>query len=167
MATTASAELVVALNIVQTKTITGFNTAGVQQAIGFTLSDAIASTVAVWYETRELAATGTQDYDLAGTLADGFGDTITMAKLKYVVLYRTANADASPAGSSVTLSDAPSNGVEPFTGGAEADGVDGVIVLGSSVGRTITNGSADTVRVTNNDGTNKSTYTIAFVGSTT
>lgn len=165
MASTASASLSVALDVVQTKALSGFNTAGVQQAIGATLSVDLASTVRVWYETRELAASGTQDYDLAGVLADLFGDTVTYAKLKWVVLGRAANADDSTAGSTVTLAAAPSNGVEPYTTGADADNADGVIVLGCSAGRTVTAGTGDKVRVTNADATNKATYTIAFVGS--
>lgn len=165
MATSASATLSVALSVVETKAKAGFNSAGVPQSIGGTLSLDLASTVRVWYETRELAASGTQDYDLAGVLADLFGDTLTFAKLLWVVLVRGANEDASTAGSKVTLSDAPSDGVEPYTAGADADGDDGIIVLGCSAGRTVTAGSADSVRVTNADGTNKATYTIAFVGS--
>lgn len=166
MASTASAALSIALQIGQTKTLTGFNAAGANQNIGTTYTLANASTVRVWYETRELAASGTQDYDLAGVLADMFGDTVTYSALTLVMVIRTANADASTAGSSVTLSDAPANGVEPFTGGAEAYGEDGFIVIGRpTTGTTITGGSADSVRVTNNDGSNKSTYTIVFVGT--
>lgn len=44
----------------------------------------------IFHDTRTLAASGSEDLDLAGVLLDGFGDALTVVKIKAIVISAAA-----------------------------------------------------------------------------
>ena len=69
-----------------------------------------------WHDTRTLAASATEDLDLAGVLTNAFGDTQTFARIK-MVLVTAASANTN----NVNVTRPASNGVPLFL--AAGDGV--------------------------------------------
>lgn len=55
----------------------------------FILADGVAADQAnkIWSDTRTLAASATEDLDLAGALPDAFGSLITFARIKLLAIY--------------------------------------------------------------------------------
>src|SRR3972149_1624666 len=49
----------------------------------------------VFHDTRTLAASGADELDLAGAMADVFGDLITFVRVKVVMIY-SASTNGSP-----------------------------------------------------------------------
>ncbi len=107
-----------------------------------------------------IAGSGSISYDLSGALSDGFGDTQVFTKLKVL---RIKHLSASLA-STITLS---GNLLDAVFGGTAAivlpPGGDLTYIHPTS-GVTVTNTSADTVLVTNDDGSNAATVSSVFLG---
>ena len=114
----------------------------------------------LWHDNRVLAASATDDIDLAGVLADAFGGTVTLARVK---LFYVKNASAL---ATVTLAAAPAAGWSniPFAG-AFQPGEHRVALSPDATGIAVTAGSADTFRITNNDGVNAASVDIAVAGA--
>lgn len=55
-------------------------------SVSFANGAAAGQANVVWQDTRTIAASGTDDIDLAGVLTDAFGATITTAKVKTIVV---------------------------------------------------------------------------------
>lgn len=119
----------------------------------------------VFADTRTLAASATEDLDLAGALTDAFGGSITFARIKAVII--TADPDNTnlvqltrPAANGVPLFMAAGDGIalRPgscfawFAGAADATGV------------VVTAGTADLLTVTNSAGTTGVDYSVLIVG---
>jgi hypothetical protein len=117
---------------------------------------------AVFSDTRTLTASATENLDLAGVLTDAFGATITMAKIKAIMI--TA---ASGNTNSVQVTRPASNGVVLFM--AAGDGI--ALTPGAGVcavfpdanGIAVTAGTGDLLTITNSAGSTSVTYTIAIL----
>lgn len=113
-----------------------------------------------------LAASTNVDFDLAGTLLDLFGNTITFVKVKfiYVELLTTTTASAIAVGGhgsaafATWLGDA-SDTVKVLNGGCLFLGAPG------NVGYAVTATTADILRLTNLDGSNVATYRLGIAGT--
>jgi hypothetical protein len=116
-----------------------------------------------WSDQRTLAASASEDLDLAGTLIGLSGATTTFVKLKAVFISAaTGNTNH------VRLTMPASNGVPLFV--AASDGIDippgGVFTwVDPGTGVTVTTGTGDLLHVANAAGTTSVTYDVIFVGS--
>jgi hypothetical protein len=118
----------------------------------------------VFHDTRTLAASATEDLDMAGVLIDGFGQTVTFARIKAVVVIA-----ASGNTNNVNVTRPASNGMAIFL--AAGDGVavrpNGVFAIAApdATGYAVTAGTGDLLTFTNSAGSTSVTYTIIIIGA--
>lgn len=117
----------------------------------------------VFADQRTLAASATEDLDLAGVLTDAFGAVITFAKIKAVII-KAAAANTNdvnvtrPASNGVPIFLAASDGIGVKPGGAFAWFFPGT-------GVTVTAGTGDLLTLTNSAGSTGVTYDIVILGT--
>lgn len=119
----------------------------------------------LWTDTRTIAASGTDDLDLNGSLLDAFGQAVNFARVKGIVLAAAAgntndvvigaaasNAFVGPFGSAThTMKVQPGN---PFC-----------IFATGAAGWPVTPTTADLLRIANGGGGTSVTYDIAILGA--
>tara|TARA_R110000787_G_scaffold104030_2_gene210738 strand:+ start:4777 stop:5286 length:510 start_codon:yes stop_codon:yes gene_type:complete len=118
----------------------------------------------LWHDQRTIAASGTENLDMAGSLVSEFGTTITFTVLKGIVVYAaTANTN------NVDISRPSSNGLVLFA--AASDKLAGIRPGGlfawidpSAAGLTVTAGSGDLLTFTNSAGSTGVTYDVWLFG---
>lgn len=113
--------------------------------------------------TRTVAASGTDALDLAGSLVGPLGATLTIVKLK-LILIRAAAANTN----NVRVNRPATNGVPLFL--AASDGVDvppGGLFLwtGPAAGVTVTAGTGDLINCDNSGSGTSVTYDVVIVGT--
>lgn len=113
---------------------------------------------------RTIAASSNEDLDLAGSLADVFGNTLTFVKVRGIWI-KASSANTN----SVVIKPASSNG---FTGpfGAATHTItlpkEGVfLVTAPQAGWTVTAGSGDKINIANSSSGSSVTYDIHVIGS--
>lgn len=117
----------------------------------------------VFTDKRTLAASATEDLDLAGVLTDAFGATITFATIKAVIIRAlAANTNA------VNVTRPASNGIALFL--AAGDGIAlkpgyAFAWFGSGAGVTVTADTGDLLTLTNAAGSTSVTYEIVVIGT--
>lgn len=115
-------------------------------------------------DTRTLAASGTENLDLAGVLQDPFGATLTFARIK-MILVKAAAGNTN----NVNVIREGTNGVPLFL--AAADGIPvrpgGFFAWGASdaTGVVVTAATGDLLTVTNSGAGTSVTYDIIIVGA--
>lgn len=129
------------------------------------LTDGTAAAMAdrVFTDTRTLAASGTENLDLAGTLTDAFGATLTFATIKAVII-KAADGNTN----SVQVTRPASNGVALFM--AAGDGIAlaaGYCFawFGSGTGISVTAGTGDLLTVTNSAAGTSVSYSVVIIGT--
>ena len=119
----------------------------------------------VWGDSRSLAASATEEHDLAGGLTDGLGATITLTEVRALaVKASTANA------STITLGGASSNAWEIWAGAAGdaiklRPGGSLILIAPDATGYAVTGGSADLLKVANDSTSVTAAYDIFVLGS--
>src|SRR5439155_27040686 len=114
----------------------------------------------VWSDTRTLTASATEDIDLTGTLIDAFGATLTLARVKGLVIFASsANTN------DVVVGNASSNGwVGPFGAATHTLAVrpGGLLCLFApgATGYTVVGGTGDLLHVANSAGGSSVTYDV-------
>ena len=114
--------------------------------------------------TRTLAASGTEDLDLAGVLTDPVGATLTYARVK--LIYVTAAAGNT---NNVNVTRPAANGVPLFL--AAGDGLavkpGGMFAWAApdATGVAVTAGTGDLLTFTNSAGSTSVTYSVVIVGA--
>lgn len=115
-------------------------------------------------DTRTIAASGNEDLDLAGSLADAYGTTLTFVELRAILI--TA---ASGNTNNVVLSRPSSNGVPLFSAASDAIpvppggvflwacGADGKVAVTASTG--------DLLNIANSSSGSSVTYDVVIVGT--
>lgn len=114
-------------------------------------------------DNRTLLASATEDLDLAASLADGLGGTITMVKLKALIV-RAAAGNTN----NVVLSRPASNGVPLFAAASDAIPVlpGGLFSwVSPGAGITVTPGTGDLVTFTNSAGGTSVAYDVIIIGT--
>jgi hypothetical protein len=113
-----------------------------------------------------LSASATQDFDLAGSLTDFFGSTITMARVKFIFVYHLSSSVAT-GGVEFGKSTLSSAG-EAVTWTTPAIYKGGVFLWASAdtTGIALTAGSADKFRLRNLDGAAVATVNVVIGGYT-
>lgn len=122
----------------------------------------------VFHDRRTLAASASEDLDLAGSLVDAFGQTVTFARIKglyvraaagntnnVIVGNASATAWAALLGATGTLTLRPGAGMGVVAGEADATGY----VVGA--------GATDFLKVANSGAGTGVTYDIVIVGAST
>jgi hypothetical protein len=118
----------------------------------------------IWHDQRTIAASANEDLDLAGVLADAYGNTLTFVELK-AVLIKAASDNTN----NVRLTRPAANGVPLFL--AASDGIDvtpgGVFLWTSPAdgGVTVTAGTGDLLNVANSSSGSTVTYDIILIGA--
>lgn len=116
-----------------------------------------------WSDTRTVGASSTDALDLAGTLVGNLGGTLTIVKLK-AVLVRAAAANVN----NVRVNRPASNGVPLFL--AASDGIDvlpgGVFLwVAPGAGVTVTPATGDLINIDNSGSGTSVTYDVVLIGT--
>lgn len=120
----------------------------------------------IFHDTRTLAASATEDLDLAGVLVDALGNSLTFARVKGLIISAAAGNT-----NNVIVGNATSNGFVSWVGGAAhtvtvRPGATLALFAGSAdaVGYTVTAATADLLRVGNSGAGTTVTYDIVILG---
>jgi len=119
----------------------------------------------VYTKIRTLSASGTEDLDLAGSLTDALGATITFARIKALFVKaavgNTNLVQVTRSGSNgVPWLMAAGDGIALRPGEFQAFGCDAT----DATGYVVTGGTGDLITFTNSAGTTGVTYTIVVLG---
>jgi hypothetical protein len=117
----------------------------------------------LWHDQRTLASEATEDLDLAGSLTDSFGATVTIVKLKAVIVVAAAgntnNVEVTmPAANGVPLFLAAEDGIPVLPGGEFR-------WVAPGAGVTVTAGTGDLLTFTNSSSGTSVTYDVILVGT--
>lgn len=121
----------------------------------------------LFHDQRTLAASASENLDLAGTLADKFGQTLTFARIKAVMVVAAAGNT-----NNVNVTQPAANGV-PGMFLAAGDGVavqpSGIFlwVAPSAAGAVVTPATGDLITVTNSAAGTSVTYDVLILGAAT
>lgn len=129
----------------------------------FTSGTGAAQVDKVFTDQRTLAASATEDLDLAGALTDGLGASLTFAKVKCVMIKAAAGNT-----NDVVVSRPASNGFVLFAAASDAISVKpgGVFLWACpGTGITVTAGTGDLLTITNSAGTTGVTYDVVIMGT--
>jgi hypothetical protein len=119
----------------------------------------------VWSDTRTLTASASEDLDLTGTLVDAFGATITMARVKGLIVFAAA-ANTN----NVVVGGASSNGwTGPFGAATHTLAVrpGGLLTLFATDATAygVTAGTGDLLHVANSGAGSSVTYDVVVIGA--
>jgi hypothetical protein len=119
----------------------------------------------MWHDTRTIAASGTDSLDLAGSLSNGLGATVTFARVKTIVVFAAA-ANTN----NVVVGGAGSNTFINWVSDATDKIVirpGGVFVLHSpdATAYAVAAGSADILQVANSSSGSTVTYDVIILGA--
>jgi hypothetical protein len=119
----------------------------------------------VWGDTRTLAASATEDLDLAGVLVGALGATVTFARVKFIMV----TADAANTNNVVVGGAATNTWVGPFGAATHTLAVQpGGFYAEAAPGATawpVTATTADLLKVANSAGGTAVTYSIILIGA--
>lgn len=120
----------------------------------------------IFADTRTLAASANEDLDLAGGLTDAIGQTITLARVR-AILIRAAAGNTN----NVIVGGASSNGFITWVGGATHTVTlrpGGVMLLAApdATAYAVTASTGDLLRIANSSSGTSVTYDIVILGAT-
>lgn len=115
---------------------------------------------------RNLIASGSETFDLAGGISDKFGNTLTLATVKLIYIKNTSTTITT----TLEVGNA-TNAWEGWTTTATSTitvGPGGMVCLFDPTANAmeVTAATGDILQVTNNDGSNAATYDIIIIGAT-
>jgi hypothetical protein len=120
----------------------------------------------VFSDRRTLAASGTEDLDLAGVLLDAFGAAITFARIKGLVISAAAantnNVVVGAASATQWATLLNTTGTITLRPGASFCAIAGVA---DATGWAVTAGTGDLLKVANSAGSTSVTYDIVIIGA--
>ena len=118
----------------------------------------------IWHDQRTIAASGTDSLDLAGVLTDPFGATVTLARVKGIIIYAaTGNTNNVVAGGG-------SNSLTNWLGGTSPTVVvrpGGIlcVLAPDATAYAVTAGTADILQIANSGAGSSVTYDIIVMGA--
>lgn len=121
----------------------------------------------MWHDRRTVTlATGSDDLDLAGSLTNAFGNTVTFATVREIVVYNRSTT----AGEDLYVGAATSNALSSLFEGSTTAKItvraSGIFVISAPLdGYTVTAGSADVLRVNHSGSVGDITYDIIIKGT--
>lgn len=111
------------------------------------------------YKRYTIAASGSQSLDLASALEDGFGNALTITKVKvFIVRNRSTSASAA-----ATVERPSSNGV-PILSAAGTIGLDPLFVYINKAGATVTASTGDLISINNADASASAEFDVLICG---
>lgn len=120
---------------------------------------------ALFHDRRTIAASGNESLDLAASLVDGFGRTLTFTKVRALIIVasegNTNNVVVTrPASNGVPIFAAASDALAPLKPG-------GMFVLTdpSADGIAVTAGTGDLINIANSGGSTSVTYDVFILGA--
>lgn len=167
MAPTLTASINISVNGKQLNPLDlGVETVPFSKALAVALASGVGANQAdkVFTDERTLAASATEDLDLAASLVDAFGATITFVKLKAVIIIAApGNTNdvvvTRPASNGVPLFLAAGDGLNVKPGGAF------VWIAPGLVGATVTPATGDLITITNGGAGTPVTYDVILIGT--
>lgn len=144
----------------------GTKVAKIQAGIALALANGTADDQAdmIWSDTRTIAASGTDDLDLAGSLVGAFGNTLTFAKIKAIFVI----ADDGNTNNVVIGAAAATQFVGPFGANTHTVAVrpGGFTAFAApNAGWTVGAGATDLLRIANSSSGTSVTYKIIIIGT--
>lgn len=130
--------------------------------VSFDLTDGTSANQAdlKYFARRTLGAGASEDLDLAGVLANQFGTTLTIAKVKAIAL-----SNPSTNSGDITIGGASSNAwTAMFTGTILIPPGGSIVLGGPGTGKTVTAGTGDKLKVLNG-GSGSVDYDILVIGT--
>lgn len=119
----------------------------------------------VFHDQRTLAASASEDLDLAGVLTDVYGAAITFARIKYIAISaasgNTNNILVGAASATQWVGLLNTTGVVTLRPGATLAAMSGAA---DAVGMAVTAGTGDLLKIANSAGSTSVTYDIVIVG---
>lgn len=134
---------------------------------GYSFANGTASGQAdlLFADTRTIAASGTDDIDLAGTIKDAFDQTITFARVKGIfVVAADGNTNDVVIGAAATNTFVGPFGSATHTIKVQPGGFFGIVAPGATAWP-VTATTADLLRVANGGAGTSVTYDIAILGA--
>lgn len=163
----ASANIVVNINATQTSPLdlgTGTFPSISNNTFSFTDGTGAAQIQTVFSDERSLNASSNEELDLAGVLADAFGNTITFAAIKGIIVKAAATN-----GDTISVGGSAANGFDSWVG-ATGDLVKvnpgGIFVLldPGATGYAVTASTGDLLKITNDNSGAAGVYQITLIG---
>ena len=119
----------------------------------------------IWHDQRTIAASGTDDLDLAGVLVDVFGATVTFARIRAIVVQA-----ASGNTNNVVIGAAASNQFATWVGAATHTvnvRPGGLFTLAATdaTSYAVTAGTGDLLRIANSGAGTSVTYDVVLIGA--
>jgi hypothetical protein len=124
----------------------------------------------VFSSRRTLAGGANETLDLAGVLTNDYGQTITFAKIKAIMIANRSDRKSSPTDASMTIGNATAPFIGPFDDGTATvtlEAGDVFFCTCRGAGWTVTGTTADGLKIVNNDGTDGLEYDIVIIGTST
>lgn len=143
--------------------------AALKRRYGFTDGGGAVARTAnrIWTDRRTLAASGTENLDLAASLVDAFGATITFARVRaLIVAAAVGNTNNVIVGGDATSTFLTWVGTEASSVVVRPDGLFALIAP-DATGYAVTATTGDLLMLTNSGGTTGVTFDIAIIGSAT
>lgn len=113
-------------------------------------------------DERTLAASANEDLDLAAVLADIYGATLTLAKVKFIAIVAAAGNT-----NNVQVTRPASNGVPLLMAAGDGKALQpgGFLAFYDPTGVTVTADSGDLINIANSGGSTSVTYQIVIIGT--
>jgi hypothetical protein len=117
----------------------------------------------IWTDTRTLAASTTEDLDLAGGVANAFGSTLTFTKIKGIIIH------AASTNTNNVVVGGDSNGLIGWVGAANdlinvRPGGTFCIIEPNAAGYAVTAGTGDILQIANSSSGSSVVYDIIILG---
>lgn len=144
--------------------VTGASPLAYRKSLPFTNGAGANQAQYLFHDRRTLTASGSEDLDMAGSLVDIYGNTLTFATIKAMLFYIP-----STAGGDLTVTAKATNGFATWVGAA-GDAVKikpgGLLLLlaPGADGYAVTAGTGDLITVTNGDGAASVDYDVILMG---
>ncbi len=125
----------------------------------------------IYADVRNVANNSNETIDLYGSLTNQLGETINFARIKVILIELLNVAQGGTNANSITVGAATNAFVGPLgtnTGTFDViSGGGGAFWRSDATGWTVTNASADKLKVLNNDTVNNASYRITLIGAIT
>ncbi|OGB94026.1 MAG: hypothetical protein A2Z31_00225 [candidate division NC10 bacterium RBG_16_65_8] len=120
----------------------------------------------VWHDQRTLGASATENLDLAGSLTNALGATVTFARVKAILVFAAVGNT-----NNVQVGGAASNGFINWVASATdiinvRPGGLFLLVARDATAYAVTAGTGDILKMTNSSGSTSVTYDIILIGAT-
>lgn len=131
----------------------------------------------IYFTSGSIALSADLDIDLAGSLTDAYGDALTFAKVKAIIVKNTSDEQDTPTAAGLKVGGGDTgdgtNAFDTWITSTAADGSEAVLVnaggafclIAPDTGYTVTAATADILRLANTSGTEAVYYELMIIGT--